>query len=112
MTKHVYGAVIREDRDGGYWAEVPDLPECFGQGDDFMTAVESISDGVETHLAALESDGADIPPRPVPSPLLTVPWCTSMRILTPSRSSSWKRVFQLQRRRECSVSPPVVSRSS
>lgn len=62
MTKHVYDAVIREDRDGGYWAEVPDLPECFGQGDNFMAAVESISDGVETHLAALESDGADIPP--------------------------------------------------
>lgn len=62
MTKYVYGAIVREDgEDGGYWAEVPDLPGCFGQGDTFMDAVESVSDAVETHLAALAADGAEIP---------------------------------------------------
>lgn len=62
MGKYVYGAVIRPDEeDGGYWAEVPDLPGCFGQGDSYMDAVESISDGVETHLAALAEDGLPIP---------------------------------------------------
>lgn len=23
MTKHIYGAVLRESEDGGWWAEVP-----------------------------------------------------------------------------------------
>ena len=61
MAKYVYGAVLRESEDGGWWAEVPDLPGCFGQGDTFMEAVESISDGVETHLAALAEYGMPVP---------------------------------------------------
>lgn len=61
MGKYVYGAIIRPSDDGGFWAEVPDLPGCFGQGDSFMDAVRSISDGVETHLAALAEYGMAIP---------------------------------------------------
>ena len=53
MGKYIYGAVIRESDEGGFWAEVPDLPGCFGQGDTLMEAVESISNGMETHLAAV-----------------------------------------------------------
>ncbi len=68
MGKHVYGAIIRPSEDGGYWAEVPDLPGCFGQGDDYMSTVESISDGIETHLAALREYGMPIPAAgPVPA---------------------------------------------
>lgn len=60
--KRVYGAVIRQDEeDGGYWAEVPDLPGCFGQGDDFIDCVRSVSNGVETHIAAMIDMGMDIP---------------------------------------------------
>lgn len=62
MTKYVYGAVLRESEDGGWWAEVPDLPGCFGQGDSFMDAVASVSDGIETHLAALAEYDMPIPP--------------------------------------------------
>lgn len=61
MTKHIYGAVLRESEDGGWWAEVPDLPGCFGQGDTFMGAVESISNGLETHLAAMAGHGMPVP---------------------------------------------------
>ena len=60
--KYIYGAIIRKDEeDGGYWAEVPDLPGCFGSGDTFEDAVVSISDGVETHVAALIELGMDVP---------------------------------------------------
>ena len=60
--KHVFGAIIREDEeDGGYWAEVPDLPGCYGQGSTFEKCVASISDGVETHVAAMLEDGLKIP---------------------------------------------------
>lgn len=58
---YVFAAVIRKNDDGGYWAEVPDLEGCFGQGDDFMDAVSSISNGLETHLAAMLEYGIDIP---------------------------------------------------
>ena len=61
--KHIFGAIIREDEeDGGFWAEVPDLPGCYGQGDTFADCVRSASDGVETHVAALIEDGRDVPP--------------------------------------------------
>lgn len=37
--KYVFGAIIGQDKDnGGYWAEVPDLPGCYGQGDTFIEA--------------------------------------------------------------------------
>lgn len=62
MWKYVYAAIIRPDEeDGGYWAEVPDLPGCYGQGDTYIDAIESASDGIETHLAALAEDDMPIP---------------------------------------------------
>lgn len=61
MGKYVYGAIIKPSEDGGYWAEVPDLEGCFAQGDTFIDTVESISDGIETHLAALAEYGLPIP---------------------------------------------------
>ena len=61
MTKRIYGAVVRRSTDDGFWAEVPDLPGCFGQGATFMEAVESVRDGIETHLAALAEHQLDIP---------------------------------------------------
>ncbi len=63
MTKYVYGAVIRESETGEWWAEIPDLPGCFGQGSSFMEAVSSISDALETHLASLVDYGL-VPPEP------------------------------------------------
>ncbi len=56
-----FGVVIRKDEEGGYWAEVPDLEGCYGQGDTFNETIESISNGLETHLAAMLEYGMDIP---------------------------------------------------
>lgn len=56
-----FGAVIRKDGEGGYWAEVPDLEGCYGQGDTFNETIESISNGLETHLAAMLEYAMDIP---------------------------------------------------
>lgn len=61
MTRYVFGAVIRKSDGGGYWAEVPDLPGCFGEGATFIEAVSSISDGLETHLASLVEYGMELP---------------------------------------------------
>ena len=62
MGKYVYGAIIRPDEDGGFWAEVPDLPGCFGQGETFSETIDSIINGLETHLAYMAEDGMEIPP--------------------------------------------------
>lgn len=61
MAKMMYCAVVRPDGEGGYWAEFPDLPGCFGQGQTVIECVGSASDGLETHLAAMEADGLAIP---------------------------------------------------
>ncbi|MCI9261114.1 type II toxin-antitoxin system HicB family antitoxin [uncultured Adlercreutzia sp.] len=61
MAKYVYGALVRQEQEGGWWAEIPDLPGCFGQGATFMEAIESISDSLETHLASLADYGLPIP---------------------------------------------------
>ena len=60
--KYIFGAVVREDvEDGGFWAEFPDLPGCYGQGDTFEECVCSASDAVETHIAAMIEDECEVP---------------------------------------------------
>lgn len=61
MAKTLYAAVVRDDGEGGFWAEFPDLPGCYGHADTFLGCVSSASDGLETHLAAMEADGRPLP---------------------------------------------------
>ena len=56
-----FGAVVRKDDECGYWAEVPDLEGCYGEGKTFNEAIESISNGLETHIAAMLEYGMEIP---------------------------------------------------
>ena len=67
MTKRMYAAVIRDDGEGGFWAEFCDLPGCFGYGDTLVECAESASDALETHLAAMEEDGIGLPDAIEPS---------------------------------------------
>ena len=56
-----FGAVIRKDNEGQYWAEVPDLYGCFGQGNTFDEVLKSIANGLETHIASMLECGMDVP---------------------------------------------------
>ena len=56
-----FGAVIRKDDEGQYWAEVPDLCGCFGQGNTFDEVLKSIANGLETHIASMLEYGMDVP---------------------------------------------------
>ena len=58
---YTFATIIRKDDEGGYWAEVPDLEGCYGQGDTFDETLESISNGIETHLAAMLEYSMEIP---------------------------------------------------
>ena len=58
---YTFGAVIRKDEDCGFWAEVPQLEGCYGEGSNFSEAVQSIADGLETHIAAMLEYGLKVP---------------------------------------------------
>lgn len=61
MKRFMYEAVIGED-ETGFYAYVPDLEGCFGGGDTFAEAIESITDGLETHIESFVEYGMDVPP--------------------------------------------------
>lgn len=45
-----YKAVIHPDAEGGYWAEVPDLPGCFTQGETLDEIYHNLIEAVACHL--------------------------------------------------------------
>jgi len=54
--------VIHEAEEGGYWAEVPALEGCFGQGETVEEALGDIREAIASHLEALRDDGQVVPP--------------------------------------------------
>ena len=60
MKRFIYEAVIGKD-ETGFYAYVPDLEGCFGGGDTLDAAIESIANGLETHIESLVAYGLEIP---------------------------------------------------
>lgn len=54
-----YRALVHPEQEGGYWAEVPDLPGCFTQGDTLDEIYHNLADAVACHLD-LEADSVRI----------------------------------------------------
>ena len=50
--------IIHEAEEGGYWAEVPAIPGCATQGEDFDELLKNIYEAVE---GCLSIDMKDIP---------------------------------------------------
>lgn len=48
--------VIHEAEEGGFWAEVPAIPGCGTQGDDFEELLQNLYEAVEGCLS-FERDG-------------------------------------------------------
>ena len=54
--------VVHKAEEGGYWAEVPAIPGCATQGEDFEELLENLYEAVEGCLSVDVSDiemGAD-----------------------------------------------------
>lgn len=49
--------LIHEAEEGGCWAEVPALPECFAQGDTLDELIADIRSAIQSHLEALREAG-------------------------------------------------------
>jgi predicted RNase H-like HicB family nuclease len=45
-----FRAVVQTETDGGYWAEVPDLPGCFTQGDTLDAVYHNLAEAIACHL--------------------------------------------------------------
>jgi predicted RNase H-like HicB family nuclease len=52
----VYKAVVHAEEDGGYWAEVPDLPGCLTQGDTLDEVYHNLTEAIACHLDLASED--------------------------------------------------------
>jgi predicted RNase H-like HicB family nuclease len=42
--------IVHQAEEGGYWAEVPSLPGCGTQGDDFEELLQNLYEAIEGYL--------------------------------------------------------------
>ena len=57
-----YRALIEQDEDGVFVAEVPALPGCISEGHSRAEAVANIREAIAAYLESLEAHGEPIPP--------------------------------------------------
>jgi len=59
-----------DDKNDGFWAEVEELPGCFGSGDTLEELRQDITDAIESHLLILEDQGSPMPePKEITEPV-------------------------------------------
>jgi predicted RNase H-like HicB family nuclease len=56
-----YLVVVHHAEEGGYWAEVPALDDCFAQGETVEDVLSDVRGAIASHLAALREDGQALP---------------------------------------------------
>ena len=56
-----YTVLVHEEEEGGYWAEVEELPGCFASGETLDELEQDVKAAIEQHLAALKETGQPIP---------------------------------------------------
>ncbi|HEX3557479.1 MAG TPA: type II toxin-antitoxin system HicB family antitoxin [Thermoanaerobaculia bacterium] len=49
-TEPRFKAVVHIEPEGGYWAEVPELPGCFTQGDTLDEIYRNLPEAIACHL--------------------------------------------------------------
>ena len=52
-----YSAIIHEDPEGGYWAEVPALPGCYTQGETMDELMANIREAITGVLEVMKEQG-------------------------------------------------------
>lgn len=50
QIKATFKAVVHTEAEGGYWAEVPELPGCFTQGDTLDEVYHNLAEAIACHL--------------------------------------------------------------
>ncbi len=57
-----YRALIEQDEDGMFVAEVPALPGCISQGRTREEALQNIQEAIAAYLESLKAHGEPVPP--------------------------------------------------
>lgn len=58
-----FTVLVHDAEEGGYWAEVPELPGCGSQGETLEQLEANVKEAIEAVLLAYQEDG-----QPVPAP--------------------------------------------
>ena len=52
-----FAIIIHQEREGGFWAEVPALPGCYSQGETIEELKTNIREAIEGVLEVLDAQG-------------------------------------------------------
>ena len=55
----IYNAIVHEAEEGGYWAEVPDLPGCVTEADTLDELKVMIKDAIAGYLEVANADSLE-----------------------------------------------------
>ncbi len=58
----IYNAIVHEAEEGGYWAEVPDLPGCVTEADTLDELKEMLKDAITGYLEVASEDNKSFAP--------------------------------------------------
>ncbi len=59
MSTATYTVVVFEAEDGGYWAEVVELPGCVGQGETLDELKHNVTEAIGVFLEVMEEEGTE-----------------------------------------------------
>ena len=62
QQKRTYTLIIHTAEEGGYWAEVEELPGCASQGETRQELLDNIKDAIETYLEIDTEITSEFPP--------------------------------------------------
>ena len=60
-TTLTFTVLVHEAEEGGYWAEVPELPGCVSQGETLDELEANIKEAIEGVLDIMAEDGEAVP---------------------------------------------------
>ena len=61
--QYQFEVIFTPQEEGGFTAEVPDLPGCISEGDTLDEAEKNIREAIELYLETLEERGIPLPSR-------------------------------------------------
>ena len=56
-----YTILVHDEEGGGYWAEVEELPGCFGSGATLEAVEPDIKEAIEFYINSLRARGVAVP---------------------------------------------------
>lgn len=62
QLERTYTVIIHPAAEGGYWAEVTELPGCGSQGETQQELLENVKEAIETYLEGDTETAAAVPP--------------------------------------------------